>query len=77
MPASRDFAILKSYRLHYKSGSNRYPTHSIPEEAIHAVKEALEKWQKEPEETSHQEEVEEEVPGAFRRSWDEVMEESK
>lgn len=77
MLAPRDFTILKSYRVYYKSGSNRYPTHSIPEEAIPAIKEALEELQKESEETSHQEEVEQEATGAFRRSWDEVMEEFK
>jgi hypothetical protein len=41
MPAPRDFAVLKSYRLYYKSGSNRNPTHSIPEEIIPAVEEVL------------------------------------
>mgnify|MGYP000049956042 CR=1 FL=1 len=44
MPAPRDFAVLKSLRIYYKSGSRRYPTHSIPEEIIPAVKEALKEW---------------------------------
>ncbi len=44
MPTPRDFAILKAYRLYYKSGSRRYPGHSIPLEIIPAVKRALEEW---------------------------------
>ena len=44
LPAPRDFPILRSYRLYYKSGSRKYPTHSIPEEIIPAVREALERW---------------------------------
>jgi len=46
LPAPRDFPILKSYRIYYKSGSRKYPTHSIPEETIPAIKEALEEWRK-------------------------------
>ena len=46
LPAPRDFPILKSYRIYYKSGSRKYPSHSIPEEIIPAVKEALEEWRK-------------------------------
>lgn len=43
-PAPRDFVLLKSFRLYYKSGSRKHPTHSIPEEIIPAVKDALEEW---------------------------------
>lgn len=43
-PAPRDFVILKSYNIYYKSGSRKYPGHSIPEEIIPAVKEALNEW---------------------------------
>lgn len=42
----RDFPILKSYRVYYKSGSRKYPSHSIPEEIIPIVKEALDEWKK-------------------------------
>ncbi|MCD6513824.1 MAG: hypothetical protein J7L07_02765 [Candidatus Odinarchaeota archaeon] len=44
IPAPRDFVVLKSYKIYYKSGSRKYPSHSIPEEIIPAVKEALEEW---------------------------------
>jgi len=44
LPAPRDFPILASYRIYYKSGSRKHPTHSIPEERIDSVKEALEQW---------------------------------
>lgn len=43
-PAPRDFIVLRSYRIYYKSGSRKHPTHSIPEEIIPAVEEALEEW---------------------------------
>lgn len=46
LPAARDFPILTSYRIYYKSGSRKYPGHTIPEETIPAVKEALEHWRK-------------------------------
>ncbi len=45
--APRDFPILKSYRIYYKTGSNRYPTHTIPIEIIPIVKDECEKWKKE------------------------------
>ena len=37
-PAPRDIPIIKSYRIYYKTGSRRYPTHTIPEEMIPVVK---------------------------------------
>jgi hypothetical protein len=43
-PSPRIYPILKSYGLYYKSGSRQYPTHSIPEEIIPAVDEALNTW---------------------------------
>jgi hypothetical protein len=43
-PSPRDIAILKSYKLYYKTGSRRYPTHTIPEEIIGIVKIVLKKW---------------------------------
>ena len=42
-PAPRDIPILKSYRIYYKTGSRRYPTHTIPEEMIPTIKNELEK----------------------------------
>jgi len=44
MPAPRDFPILASYEIYYKSGSRKHPSHSIPEERIDAVREALGQW---------------------------------
>lgn len=41
-PAPRDIAIIKSYRIYYKTGSRRYPTHTVPEEMIETIKETLE-----------------------------------
>lgn len=46
VPTPRDFAILKASGIYYKSGSRRYPGHSIPLEIIPAVKEALEEWRR-------------------------------
>ena len=43
-PAPRDIAIIKSYRIYYKTGSRRYPTHTVPKEMIDAIKETLEEW---------------------------------
>lgn len=43
-PAPRDFIVLRSYGIYYKSGSRKHPTHSIPEEIIPAVEETLEEW---------------------------------
>lgn len=45
-PAPRDIAIVRSYRIYYKTGSRRYPTHTVPSEMIHVIKETLEKWRK-------------------------------
>lgn len=36
-PSPRDIAILKSYRIYYRTGSRRYPTHTVPEEMISAI----------------------------------------
>lgn len=41
-PAPRDIAIIKSYRTYYKTGSRRYPTHTVPEEMISTIEETLE-----------------------------------
>jgi hypothetical protein len=43
-PSPRDIVILKSYGIYYKTGSRRYPTHTIPEEMIPTIEEELEKW---------------------------------
>jgi hypothetical protein len=43
-PAPRDLVILKSYRIYYKTGSRRYPTHTVPEEMIPTVDAELEVW---------------------------------
>jgi len=43
-PSPRDFAILKACQIYYKSGSRRYPGHSIPLEILPAVEETLEEW---------------------------------
>lgn len=40
-PSPRHIVILKSYGLYYKTGSNRYPTHTVPEEMIPTIKEVL------------------------------------
>jgi hypothetical protein len=40
-PSPRDLSIVKSYKIYYKTGSRRYPTHTIPEEMIPAVEEVL------------------------------------
>lgn len=45
-PAPRDIAIIASYRIYYKTGSRRYPTHTIPEEIILIVDAELEKWKR-------------------------------
>jgi len=47
-PSPRDLAILKSYRIYYKTGSNRYPTHTVPEEMIPTIDNELENWRKNP-----------------------------
>jgi len=40
-PSPRDLAILKSYGIYFKTGSRRYPTHTVPEEMIPVIKEVL------------------------------------
>jgi hypothetical protein len=45
-PAPRDMMLLKSYRLYYKTGSRRYPTHTVPEEIIPVVEEIITQYQK-------------------------------
>jgi hypothetical protein len=40
-PSPRDLAILKSYRIYYRTGSRRYPTHTIPEEMIPTIEEVV------------------------------------
>lgn len=45
-PAPRDIAIVRSYQVYYKTGSRRYPTHTVPEEMIDEVKETLEERKK-------------------------------
>lgn len=45
-PAPRDIAFVKSYRTYYKTGSRRYPTHTVPREMIDVTKETLEEWRK-------------------------------
>ena len=47
-PSPRDLALLKSYRIYYKTGSRRYPTHTIPEEMIPVVEEVLDRYFKLP-----------------------------
>jgi len=45
-PAPRDIAIIGSYWIYYKTGSRRYPTHTIPKEMIPIVDAELEKWKR-------------------------------
>lgn len=42
-PSPRDLTILKSYRIYFKTGSRRYPTHTVPEEMIPTIEEVLRK----------------------------------
>jgi hypothetical protein len=42
-PSPRDLTILKSYRIYFKTGSRRYPTHTVPEEMIPTIEEVLSK----------------------------------
>jgi len=46
-PSPRDLAILKSYRIYFKTGSRRYPTHTVPVEMIPTIEEEMEKWKAE------------------------------
>jgi len=43
-PPPRDLALLKSYRIYYRTGSRRYPTHTIPEEMIPVIEEVLDRY---------------------------------
>jgi len=43
-PSLRDFAVLRACQICYKSGSRRYPSHSIPLKILSTVEEALEEW---------------------------------
>jgi len=43
-PSPRDIVILKSYKIYYKTGSRRYPTHTIPEEMIPIMEMELGRW---------------------------------
>jgi len=43
-PPPRDLALLKSYKIYYKTGSRRYPTHTVPEEIIPLVEEVLNQY---------------------------------
>ena len=45
-PPPRDLALLKSYKIYYKTGSRRYPTHTVPEEIIPIVEEVLDRYLK-------------------------------
>lgn len=49
-PPPRDLVILKSYKIYYRTGSRRYPTHTIPEEMIPVVEEVLDRYFQEHEE---------------------------
>ena len=43
-PPPRDLAILRSYKIYYKTGSRRYPTHTVPKEMIPTINKELRKW---------------------------------
>jgi len=43
-PPPRDLVLLKSYNIYYRTGSRRYPTHTIPEEMIPVVEEAIDRF---------------------------------
>ena len=43
-PPPRDLAILRSYKIYYKTGSRRYPTHTVPKEMIPTINKELKKW---------------------------------
>lgn len=42
-PSPRDLVIVKSYDLYFKTGSRRFPTHTIPPEMIGVIEDELEK----------------------------------
>ena len=43
-PSPRDLAIIRSYKIYYKTGSRRYPTHTVPKEMISTINNELRKW---------------------------------
>ena len=43
-PSPRDLAIIRSYKIYYKTGSRRYPTHTVPKEMIPTISDELKKW---------------------------------
>jgi len=43
-PPPRDLALLKSYKIYYKTGSRRYPTHTVPEEIIPVVEQVIDQY---------------------------------
>jgi|Deesub1362B_J571_1020462.scaffolds.fasta_scaffold00067_44 hypothetical protein len=45
MLAPQDYVLLKAYRIYYKSGSKRYPGHTVPLEIIPPVEKALNNWE--------------------------------
>lgn len=45
-PAPRDIAIIKSYKIYYKTGSRRYPTHTVPREMMEVAMKTLKEWNK-------------------------------
>jgi hypothetical protein len=45
-PSPRDLAILRSYKIYYKTGSRRYPTHTVPREMMPTINDELEKWKR-------------------------------
>ena len=42
-PSPRDISILKSFRIYFKTGSRRYPIHTVPEEMIPTIESILKK----------------------------------
>jgi len=44
IPSPMDYVTFNSYKIYYKTGSNKYPTHTIPPEIITTVKQALEEF---------------------------------
>ena len=41
-----DYVTLKAYRIYFKAGTRRNPTHAIPLESIPPIEKALEEWKK-------------------------------
>ena len=44
-PPPRDLALLKSYKIYYKTGRRRYPTHSVPREIFSVVEKVLKEYE--------------------------------